>query len=107
MENSVENSTVSSQPKSSRPRGIKTADIRRMKRQGYSTAAICNQLGVSAATVSYHLMKRRKPKDTTVVKTSISTAEANSFEAELFGTLVKLDRRPASIECIGNRLIIK
>lgn len=108
MDNYLENPLVSAWPQK-RPKGIKTADIKRMKREGYSTAAICNKLNVSPATVSYHLAKKRKPKADNVadVRSSVNSEELNGFEAELFGTVIKLDRVPASIERIGNRIVIK
>lgn len=108
MENFSEKPLVSAWP-SSRPKGIKTADVKRLKRDGYSNAAICNKLGCSGATVSYHLSKRRKSKSVAevTVKTQVETTEFKGFEAELFGTLIRLDQTPSSIERIGNRIVIK
>lgn len=92
---------------SQRPKGIKTADVKRLKREGHSVPAICNKLGVSVATVHYHLNKRRaKP----TVKGAINPTPVDStvsFEAELFGTLIVLDQVPSSIERVGNRITIK
>lgn len=80
-----------------------------MKREGYSNAAISLALDCSAATVSYHLCKKRKSKSETPVsvKTSVATEEFKGFEAELFGTIIRLDKTPSSIERIGNRIVIK
>ncbi len=89
-----------------RPKGIKTADVKRLKREGYSIAAICNKLNVSAATVYNHLAKKRA--DAGVKRdTKAAVTETVSFEAELFGTVIKLDRTPVSIERVGNKIIIK
>lgn len=91
---------------STRPKGIKTADVKRMKREGYSIAAICNKLNVTSATVYNHLAKKRA--DAGVKRdTKSATTETVSFEAELFGTVIKLDRTPVSIERVGNKIIIK
>lgn len=95
--------TPQKQPKR---KGIKTADVKRLKREGHSIAAICNKLNVSTATVSYHLAKKRKDKGTTRVKAAVTTAPDTTFEVELFGTTIKLDKAPNSIEKIGTKLII-
>ena len=89
-----------------RPKGIKTADVKRLKREGHSVPAICNKLGISYASVTYHLRKKRKDTGVPRVKTAV-VAESIGFEAELFGTIIKLDKVPAMIERIGNRIIIK
>jgi AcrR family transcriptional regulator len=91
---------------STRPKGIKTAEVKRMKREGYSIAAICNKLNVTSATVYNHLAKKRA--DAGVKRdTKSATAEAVLFEADLFGTVFRLDKAPVSIERIGNRIVIK
>lgn len=111
MENTVENTPMVSALPQTKRKGIKTADVKRLKREGHSNAAISQKLNISGATVSYHLGKRRKAKTaepevkSLVAAVDITTVEG--FEAELFGTIIKLDRVPVSIERIGNRIVIK
>ena len=91
-----------------RPKGIKTADVKRLKREGHSVASICNKLGISYASVSYHLRKKRKDTGIPRVKTNVSAESITEyvFEADLFGTIFKLDKTPSSIEKIGNKIVI-
>lgn len=95
--------TPQKQPKR---KGIKTADVKRLKREGHSIAAICNKLNVSTATVAYHLGKKRKDKGVPRVKAAVAPV-MSGFEVELFGTVIILDQAPASIERVGNRITIK
>lgn len=88
-----------------KPKGVKTAEIKRMKREGFSNAAICNKFGISHGSLYYHLAKKRKDAGTQRVKSAVNTSEA-AFEVELFGTTIKLDKAPNSIEKIGSKLII-
>lgn len=87
-------------------KGIKTAEVKRLKREGLTIRQICDALNVSHATVYHHLAKKRKDLGTTRVKAAVTT-ENTGFEAELFGTIIKLDKAPTSIERVGNRIIIK
>jgi predicted transcriptional regulator len=103
MENSTTEITVSRQ----KPKGIKTADVKRLKRTGMSVPEISDKLGVSHQTVRYHLAKKRADVG---VKRNINPTPVDNntgFEAELFGTLIKLDKTPSSIERVGNRIVIK
>jgi orotate phosphoribosyltransferase-like protein len=103
MENLVE--AQEAQTKRSYNR-VKSVDVRRLKRQGFTPAAIAEKLNMSATAVYYHLIK--KPKKGTENKMSVKTSvETVAFEAELFGTTIRLDKVPASIERIGNRIVIK
>lgn len=92
---------------SRRPKGIKSVDVRRLRRQGYSVTDIGDLLGITQASVSYHLNKKSKNKTEGKMSTvKDSTVQDTAFEAELFGTIIKLDRTPRSIERIGNKIII-
>lgn len=85
---------------------VKSVDVRRLKRQGYTPAAIAEKLNMSATAVYYHLIKKPKneAEKKVTVKTTVNTV---MFEAELFGTTIRLDKVPTSIEQIGNKVIIK
>lgn len=103
----METPTNEGQTPDKRPKGIKTKDVKALHRTGMLATDIAKHLGISQGTVSYHLNKKRADKG---VKRSISAkpAEATTeFEAELFGTLIKLDQVPTTIERIGNRIVIK
>ena len=103
----MENQTpVTEKQLSTSPKGIKTSEVKRLKREGYSHAAICNKLGVTYATVIYHLNKKRKDKGTVRVSRVVDAAPVSAFEVELFGTTIKLDKQPSSIEKIGNKYVI-
>lgn len=104
MENSINESTVVA---FQRPKGIKTSDVKRLKRAGKSIPEISQNLGVSQQTVRYHLAKKRADAG---IKRAINPTPVDSsteFEAELFGTLIKLDKVPSTIERVGNRIVIK
>jgi predicted transcriptional regulator len=88
-------------------RGIKTSDVKRMKREGKSVHEISEKLGVSQQSVRYHLAKKRADAGIKRVINPIPVDNSKSFEAELFGTLIKLDQVPSSIERVGNRIVIK
>lgn len=90
--------------KSTAPKKIKSADVRRLKRQGYTPAAIADHLGVSPATVYYHLIKKKRA--TTEVKTSVSTSDKFAFEVNLYGVSIKLQQRPTTIEQRENAILI-
>lgn len=103
----MENPTPEISRSHQRPKGIKTSDVKRLKREGKSVPEISEKLGVSHQTVRYHLAKKRADAG---VKRNINPTlvdNSTSFEAELFGTLIKLDKTPSSIERIGNRIVIK
>ena len=92
-----------------RPKGIKTADIKRMKRTGASDQLIAEQFDCTIQTVRYHLAKKRKDSGTVRVKHNMTAEPVKNlhFEVELFGTTIKLDETPVSIEKVGNKLVIK
>jgi orotate phosphoribosyltransferase-like protein len=104
MENLV--NAPETQTKRSYNNKVKSVDVRRLKRQGYTPAAIAEKLNMSATAVYYHLIK--KPKKNADDKVTVKTSSADvMFEAELFGTTIRLDKVPMSIERIGNKIIIK
>ena len=88
---------------SSTPKKIKSSEIRRLKREGHSPAAIAKKLGVSANTVYYHLITKKKR---TQAKTELKQQASECFEFEVFGTVIKTDQKPVSIEKVGNRIVI-
>lgn len=90
-----------------KPKGIKSVDVRRLRREGFSNTAISELLNVTPSSVSYHLRKRSTVKASAASSRKESIMPVTSFEADLFGTVIKLDRIPASIEHIGNKIIIK
>lgn len=106
MENNQETRPVWN---SRKPKGIKTADVKRLRKEGLSLQEIADKMDISYATVAYHLAKKRKDAGTVRVKSQMSaeTPTPIPFEADLFGTILKLDRTPLSIERIGNRIVIK
>lgn len=109
MENLTNTPTTTNRRGYTGRKGVKTVDVKRLKRSGMSLTAIAKQYGISYSAVSYHLSKKRKPntpKDVQVRK-SVNTETPTGFEADLFGTIIKLDRVPVSIEREGNRIIIK
>jgi predicted transcriptional regulator len=107
MENQTNNKVTSN--KQGVPKGVKTVDVKRLKRNGMTVSAIAKHIGVSSSAVSYHLGKKRKARTTNTaeVRKHVKTKTSTEFEADLFGTIIKLDRIPASIERDGNRIIIK
>lgn len=109
MENQPNNQVTTKRTGYTGRKGIKTADVKRLKRTGMSLTAISKQYGISVSAVNYHLGKKRKPRTTKTVEVrkSVSTETSMGFEADLFGTIIKLDRIPVSIEREGNRIIIK
>jgi hypothetical protein len=109
MENLQQTTVKSTGSTNYGPKGVKTADVKRMKREGLSNTTIAKKCGISTSAVNYHLGKKRKSKTTTEVKVrkSVNAPELSGFEADLFGTVIKLDQIPTSIERVGNRIIIK
>lgn len=102
----MENPTPASDTQRFAPKKIKSVDVRRLKRNGYSVKEIAAQMGITTPTVYFHLKKKNKVEKTPSVE--VKSAKADTvFEAELFGTLLRLDSKPASIEKIGNRIVIK
>lgn len=90
-----------------RPKGIKTKDVKALHRTGMSASEIATHLGISQGTVSYHLKKKRADAGVKRVVNPTPVDNSTGFEAELFGTLIRLDQTPTSIERIGNRIVIK
>lgn len=109
MENQSNNQVTTKRTGFTGRKGIKTADVKRLKRTGMSLTAISKQYGISVSAVNYHLSKKRKARTTNTaeVRKSVNTENLSGFEADLFGTIIKLDRVPVSIEREGNRIIIK
>ena len=93
----------------------KTLAVKRLKREGVSDDVIATTLNISKSSVHYHLSKKRtyargnesKKEESNQTQMLFSRESDSGFEAEVFGTLIRLDKAPKSIERIGNRIVIK
>ena len=95
---------------------INTEEVVAFRNQGKTYNEIADKFNISHKTIAYHLGKAHATRPYThyathsddIVNTEVAETIVNSmFEAELFGTLITLDRVPRSIQCIGNRIVIK
>lgn len=94
--------------KTSRPRGIKTKDVKALHRAGMSKRDIANKFAITEASVYYHLSKKRAPKSTEPeVKSARVTSAEFAFSVNLFGVDIKLQQKPSSIIQSDNSIVIK